>query len=246
MSVFYEDLSPEEFTRRISDCPVGYLPLGTIEWHCHHLPLGVDCIISRELFRQAAELIGGIVFPALFLGTDRHLEKDGTEYNGMDLYEPYLRCPPYPVQQFPGSCYWVDDETYKQILRSVFRQAARAGFKILMGKGHGPNMDIFMSMADEARNNYGLILLTPEIGSPKYHLTGDHAARGETSAVMYFRPELVHMDRLSEDPDCFPPGVSGYDPRYYASPEYTESMLPDVLTHIRSLIKESLKKEAQS
>jgi len=63
MSIFYENLTPAEFRKRISAAPVAYLPLGTIEWHGEHLPLGTDLIISRSFFAALAEEVGGIVLP---------------------------------------------------------------------------------------------------------------------------------------------------------------------------------------
>lgn len=238
MSELYEELAPKEFEERIKTCPVGYLPLGTIEWHGPQNPLGVDLLESKELFLRAAKRFGGIVFPPLFLGPDRRVEKDGKEYLGMDVYFDALQCPPYPLQQFPGSCYWVPTETYRLILESIFRQAARAGFKVLVGIGHGPSTDEFYSMAEPAKEKYGLTLLTPSCDGFVPRLIADHAAKSETSNMLYFRPELVHMDRL--DPEKFPLGVSGPDPRTEASPEYTASILEDVLTHLGKLIKDAL------
>jgi len=58
MSVFYEELAPKEFKERMDACPVGYLPLGTIEWHGPHNPLGVDMLESKALFALAAERFG--------------------------------------------------------------------------------------------------------------------------------------------------------------------------------------------
>lgn len=40
--VLYEELCPAEFQERLQACPVAYLPLGTLEWHGPHLPLGAD------------------------------------------------------------------------------------------------------------------------------------------------------------------------------------------------------------
>lgn len=240
MSVFYEELTPKEFKERMEVCPVGYLPLGTIEWHGTHNPLGVDMLESKELFALAAERFGGIVFPPLFLGPDRRVEKDGVEYFGMDVYFDRLKCPPYPLQQFPGSCYWVPDDTYRLILRSIFAQAARAGFKVLVGVGHGPSTEEFFALAEEAKEKYGLTLLTPSCDGFTPKLISDHAAKSETSAMLYFRPELVHMENLDPTPGNFPPGVSGPDPRTEASAEYTASILEDVLAHLGELIRDAL------
>ena len=47
--VLYEELLPEECVQRIKEMPVAYLPLGTLEWHGPHMPLGADGIQSKEL-----------------------------------------------------------------------------------------------------------------------------------------------------------------------------------------------------
>lgn len=47
--------------------PVAYLPLGTLEWHGPHMPLGADGIQSKELFVRVAEKVGGVVLPMLFM-----------------------------------------------------------------------------------------------------------------------------------------------------------------------------------
>ena len=48
--VLYEELLPEEFVQRMLEMLVAYLPLGTLEWHGPHMPLGADGIQSKELF----------------------------------------------------------------------------------------------------------------------------------------------------------------------------------------------------
>ena len=70
-NVQYTELLPHEFRARLAACPVGYLPLGTLEWHGEHCALGADALIAGGLFARAAQMFGGIVFPPLFLGPDR-------------------------------------------------------------------------------------------------------------------------------------------------------------------------------
>ena len=65
--VLYEELTPTEFRERLVEAPVAYLPLGTIEWHGEHLPLGSDGLQSREFFIMLARETGGIVYPMLFV-----------------------------------------------------------------------------------------------------------------------------------------------------------------------------------
>ena len=53
--VLYEELCPDELVQRLQEMPVAYLPLGTLEWHGPHMPLGADGIQSKELFVRVAE-----------------------------------------------------------------------------------------------------------------------------------------------------------------------------------------------
>lgn len=85
--VLYEELRPMEFIERLNECPVVYLPLGTLEWHGGHLPLGADGLQSREFFVKLAGKVGGIVLPMLFVGPEGGFKsvKDRKEYYGMDV-----------------------------------------------------------------------------------------------------------------------------------------------------------------
>src|SRR5262249_31715737 len=64
-------LLPHQFRERKNECPVAWIPLGTLEWHGRHLPLGVDGLIVEGLCLRAASEIGGVVFPPLYYGDHR-------------------------------------------------------------------------------------------------------------------------------------------------------------------------------
>ena len=90
--VHYTELLPHEFRARLADSPIGYLPLGTLEWHGEHCALGADALIAAGLFARAAQTFGGIVFPPLFLGPDR--AQSGPHHSlliGMDYAETTTR-----------------------------------------------------------------------------------------------------------------------------------------------------------
>ena len=119
--VLYEELLPEECVQRIQEMPVAYLPLGTLEWHGPHMPLGADGIQSKELFVRVAEKVGGVVLPMLFMGPDRVFYDRGTEFYGMDINtEGALNT--YCVQQMKGSAYWMEKGQFQDNLRSIFAQ----------------------------------------------------------------------------------------------------------------------------
>jgi creatinine amidohydrolase len=80
----YLELTPTEFRARLARAPIAYLPLGTLEWHGEHLPLGADAIQSHGFFLRLAAAAGGVVLPPLFLGPDLVKTVEGRVYVGMD------------------------------------------------------------------------------------------------------------------------------------------------------------------
>jgi creatinine amidohydrolase len=64
-----ELLLPHEIRARLDEKAVVYLPLGTIEWHCEHLPVGLDGLTAHGVCLGAATQDGGIVYPTLYFGT---------------------------------------------------------------------------------------------------------------------------------------------------------------------------------
>ena len=64
-----ELLRPGQIAFEIARCPRIWLPRGTIEYHSHHLPVGLDGLQAQGLCLDAAELAGGLVYPPLWWGT---------------------------------------------------------------------------------------------------------------------------------------------------------------------------------
>lgn len=253
--VEYTKLTPTDFRQRISQAPIAYLPLGTIEWHGEHLPLGSDGMQSFEFMKLLAKDAGGIVLPMLYLGPDTMIMKDGVELHGVDHIISNQGTKEYfPEHQLDGSCYRVSNDLFDQILENSIELLARAGFKIVVAHGHGPStlrviknwqkweekydVTIYNCWAWNVRGEYdkeaddkvkdGIGIMT------------DHAARNETSLMMYFYPELVHMERLPSDTTVWPVGVYGVDPRIYASPELGQKAVEYHLQRMGKILKQAL------
>jgi creatinine amidohydrolase len=207
--VHYAELLPHDFRTRLARCPVGYLPFGTLEWHGEHCALGADALISAGLFARAAQTLGGIVFPPLFLGPDRaRREPDATLLIGMDYAETTT-----PAAQLDGSCYWVPEGLFLLMCESIIAQARRAGFSVLVADGHGPSRWAWGRHVDAWEAQYGIRLVSVDRDLPGWRSQIDHAAKNETSLLLTLRPDLVDLTRLSPDRAVWPQGVGGEDPR---------------------------------
>jgi creatinine amidohydrolase len=241
--VRYAELTPQAFRERIAAAPIAYLPLGTLEWHGEHLPLGSDGLQSQGFFEHLARKVGGIVLPMLFLGPDRTLRQEERALYGMDICYDENEAHGYKSQQLAGSAYWVPEETFRIILDATMAQLARAGFRIVVGHGHGPSTSFFAKCAAAWREQFSLECLNCW-GSPHDReglgIQVDHAAMNETSLVMALRPELVQMDRLPADLDQWPVAIGGKDPRVHASPELGRKAIALQSERMAGILREML------
>jgi creatinine amidohydrolase len=114
------------------------------------------------------------------------------------------------------------------ILTALFQRLKRTGARVILGvSGHNVQGQIDMIdkalapvVADKTMAGLGLWEITlsrgPESGT-------DHAAKWETSNMMFFYPGLVDMSTLGDGPlapNMKPPdGIGGQDPRKFASAE---------------------------
>lgn len=112
------------------------------------------------------------------------------------------------------------------VLTDLFTRLKRTGFRVILGvSGHNVQGQIDMIdkalapvIADGTAAGMGLWEMTLSKGPES---NSDHAAKWETSNMMFFYPELVDMAELGDGPlnlDMKPPsGIGGLDPRKHAS-----------------------------
>ncbi|MBC8874628.1 MAG: creatininase family protein [Planctomycetes bacterium] len=172
--------------------PVVYVPLGVIEWHGVHLPLGTDAIKAHGILVKCAEKFGGVVYPPVYF------------HNGFR------------------------QEHLVPVLTDLFNRLKRTGYRVIMGvSGHNVQGQIDMInkalepvTADGTAAGIGLWEITLSRGPES---ASDHAAKWETSNMMFFYPDTVDMAELGDGPinlDMKPPsGIGGLDPREHASAE---------------------------
>ncbi len=210
LKVRYAELLPHEFRKRLAERPIAYLPLGTLEWHGEHLPLGADALQSEGLMVECARRLGGIVMPPIYLGPDRAKPTgDGKMLVGMDYADSTT-----PPRQLDGSCYWVPMGLHLLMVDAILAQLQRAGFRAVFADGHGPSRWSWVENLAERQARFGLKLfgVTEDI-SRCWRSQVDHAARNETSLVMHLRPDLVDLAQLPSSRSVWPQGVGGEDPR---------------------------------
>jgi creatinine amidohydrolase len=175
------------------------LPIGILEKHGLHLPMGSDLIKVRELAGRAARKEYVVVFPDYFYG---------------QIYE---------ARHQPGAFALPSRVTW-DLLEATVDEIGRNGFRrIVIVNGHGGNpsfLQYFVQAQLERRRNYVVYYFDPP-DDPAFAATvrkarksaadsDMHAGESETSSVMYLRPELVQLARAK--------GESGADLKRLAIP----------------------------
>ncbi len=235
IKVRYDELLPHEFRKRLAERPIAYLPLGTLEWHGEHLPLGSDAMQSEGLLVECARQLGGIVMPPIHLGPDRAKPADdGKMLVGMDYAESTT-----PPRQLDGSCYWVSAGFHLLMVDAILAQLKRAGFRAVFADGHGPSRWSWVENLPEREARFGLKLfgVTKEI-SGQWRSQVDHAARNETSLMMHLKPNMVDLSQLPPSRSTWPQGVGGQDPRD-ATAAYGKECLQKSVELVRKLFTDA-------
>lgn len=220
-SVFYKDLQPAQLLEKVKKCPVAYLPIGTLEWHGRHMPLGTDMLIPENVFAKVAEKIGGVVLPPIFLAPDIQQKIKRQKFTGMEICGFEKDKP----NQLYGNCYHISKKLYYKILEAVLANLKRNGFKYLVAHGHGPSMNNFNLFKEKFFKKFGIKCFTIfDLGfTDEEGIQTDHAAANETALIMGINPKWVDIEKLNEDENLV--AIWGKDPRKFASEEKGQTLI---------------------
>jgi creatinine amidohydrolase len=208
IEVRYHMLRPDQIVARRKECPVVYIPIGTLEWHGVHNAVGADSLQAEGIAVRCAEKGGGLVFPPLYYGEsrvealmeanapDRHLIAEKMELDP-DNFLPD-KMPFSATEQVLG---------YEKLLLHILAEAETLGFKVgVLVAGHYPLIDLARAAVLKFNKRHysryhGMLawafadhLLVDHL----YDYAGDHAGGWETSHMMALHPETVKLDLLPQ------------------------------------------------
>jgi len=183
LPVCYDELTAPDFTKAaVLSSGVCLLPMGILEKHGPHLPLGTDIFECRKVALTAAEREYCVVFPTYFAGQINE------------------------ARHQPGTIAYSPDLIWK-MLQETCEELARNGMKkIIIVNGHGGNNDFlryFCMSQLHSPKDYILVFFQPnnpeevskKIESLRQTTTGGHADEMETSMMRFIRPDLVKTER---------------------------------------------------
>ncbi|MCD6221338.1 creatininase family protein [bacterium] len=190
-------LRPEEIIKERRKNSLIYLPLGPLEWHGPHLPLGVDPLRAEIAALELAKEIGGIVLPTLFIGTERERSEDMLKNIGFKEDEYIVG------MDFPGNSLkslYFKEEVFALVLRDYLRLLIDEWkFKnIVIVNGHGG--ENHLAVIDRLKKEFEftkkvkIIHIMPMLNFPNHKWS--HATKEETETLMVYYPESVNLRKL--------------------------------------------------
>jgi creatinine amidohydrolase len=206
MSLLFEEHTREQL-RELAPTALLVLPVGAIEQHGPHLPVGTDHFTAEHVARAAAsaasQQIPVLVAPTLPFGSSQH-------------HIPF------------GGTMSLSTTTYYRVLGELCESLVADGFRrIFILNGHGGNNELIQLVARDialehaahlAAAAYWTIAWDALVAQAAHERAGlpGHAGTFETSLIMALRPELVHEPRPHHD------NPAGSDPRGFYAPYRAE------------------------
>lgn len=195
------------------------IPVGSVEQHGYHLPLGTDSMVAIRLARDAAQRTKTIVTPPLWFGwSPHHLALPGTIS--------------------------IRPQILIEMLFDVLSSLVTHGFnRFVIVNGHRiTNLPWLQISAEKAQRELGIRVviydpayMSQEIADQLGFGQVGHAEEIETSHLLYIMPHLVQMDKAR---DYLAPERKLYhvDPR---TPKDTLCYVPGTARDLKKVAEES-------
>jgi creatinine amidohydrolase len=182
-----EDITSPKFPKAVDQAGgVCIIPLGIIEKHGPHLPLGTDLYEAREIAFRAAQKEYAVVFPPYFVG---------------QIFE---------AKHQPGAIAYSNELMWKMLEETCMELSRNGLRKIVLLNGHGGNtsfLQYFCQSQLGKQQDYVVVLFQPgddpvngkEIESLKKAKLDGHAGEEETSMMFYINPAFVDQEALKSE-----------------------------------------------
>jgi creatinine amidohydrolase len=189
-------LRPDEIVAERERTSIVYLPVGPLEWHGPHLPMGTDPLLAEKIALELARQVGGVVHPTLYVGTERERPPELLQDLGFKGDE-WIVGMDFPANNL-DSCYYRED-AFAVIVRLTLEQLVAQGYKfIVIVNGHGATNQIYHLQrlsAEFSQRGPSRVIYTFDLDGSVDEDAG-HATITETAAVIALDPTRVELGSL--------------------------------------------------
>ncbi len=199
--VRYERMRPHQIIAARDRVPVVYVPLGPLEWHGPHMPLGTDMIRPQHIAVEVAKQVGGVALPVIPLGSETYLEPDRVQHRGFDADARVIG------MDFPGfslPSLYIDDCVMGVMLHEVIRALKRQQFKVIVvvnGHGGWNHVATISRVVMEEMEPGKIAVIAPRPLTSPERVRGGHANRYEVGQMLAIDPETIDLSLLPPKPE---------------------------------------------
>jgi creatinine amidohydrolase len=191
-------LRPAQILEEINACPLAYWPLGPLEWHAPHLPLGTDPLNAERVSILTAEVTGGLVFPTFYWGTERERDSATLEALGFEK-DRWIIGMDFPANSLLS--HYASEEIFAILVREQLRLMSRMAFKVIMiisGHAAANQIAVLHRLAAEfsAQGKVKVFVALPFCLDEDGVRRVGHASRKETAFMMAHFPHTVSLQAL--------------------------------------------------
>lgn len=195
----YEWLRPGQLNARRAQCPLILFPLGPLEYHGPHMPLGTDPLNATFVAHECCRRLGkGVVLPTMYVGTERERDPDMTESLGFKR-DDYVVGMDFPSRQW--NSHYLPEEVFALIVAAETRCLISQGYKyIFIVNGHGAfnhnavlkRLCIELTHTTPATVDFAIAF--PEEAAATGAI--GHADIAETSLMMHYNESAIDLSTL--------------------------------------------------
>jgi len=203
--VEYELMRPGEVVEARRRAPIVFVPVGPLEWHGPHLPLGTDGLHAWHVSAGVAREVGGVVLPTFFAGTDvLRLPGKGPEQLGALGLEEDARVVGMDFPQFPVKSLYFEESVFGLTVRELVRALKRDAYRLIVlanGHGAGNQQQTLTRIALEETDlpDVRVIYLNVWVPPAPPQLDPGHAEHQEAAVMLAIAKEYVRLDELPAD-----------------------------------------------
>lgn len=179
----------------MSEVETAVLPVGAIEQHASHLPIGTDTLVAQEISRRVAEKLDAYLLPVMAIASSiEHRKTKGTVY--------------------------LKAQTIIDTISDIAHSLSDTGFKrLVVISGHGGNWILkpaVRQVNNELQNMKVLLVDASTIAANRYssilkNKQNDiHAGEKETSIMLHLYKDYVSEIEPQEDPEFYPQSFMDY------------------------------------